>query len=161
MLRRLSIYTALLFSLIIANQVFAVEHKKVLRVGTVNSAEIIKNYAEAQKLLNDLSKAEKTITDKLSSKRQEIEKAKAANKTETELKLLVEQLRMELEPEAKRLEADTKKRSAQIEANVKAAIGEIAEDKHYHLVLSQEAVLYGGTDISNEIITKLNATKKK
>lgn len=150
-------YKLLVFTLIacfsIVNTSYAVEAS--LKVATVNSNQILQQYPEAQKLLQDLATAEKTLNKKVITKRQELEKAKKQNKTETELQMLAEQMRLEIEPEAKKLEEQSAKRSLAIEDKVNKTIESVAKQGKYDFVLVQEAVLYGGTDITNDVLKQL------
>ena len=123
-----------------------------LKVATVNSSKIIQSYPQAQNLLQDIAKAEADLNKKIQEKRQTLEKAKEQKKTQTELQMLAEQIRLELEPEAKKLEDQSNKKSAEIESKIKSTISEVAKQAKYDLVLVEEAVLYGGTDISDEVL---------
>ena len=86
-----------------------------LKVATVNSSKIIQSYPQAQNLLQDIAKAEADLNKKIQEKRQTLEKAKEQKKTQTELQMLAEQIRLELEPEAKKLEDQSNKKSAEIQ----------------------------------------------
>lgn len=126
-----------------------------LKVATVNSSKIIQSYSKAQNLLQDIAKAESDLNKKIQAKRATLEQAKAEKKTQTELQMLTEQIRLELEPEAKKLEAETNKKSEEIETKIKTTIESVAKAGKYDIVLVEEAVLYGGTDISEDVLTKL------
>ncbi len=126
-----------------------------LKVGTVNSNKVIQSYPKAQRLMQDLAKSESDLNKKILEKKTALEKAKAENKTQTELQMMAEQMRLEIEPEAKKLEADSNKRSEEIETSIKQALDSVAKENKYDLVLIEEAVLYGGTDISDLILKKL------
>lgn len=126
-----------------------------LKVATVNSTKIIQSYPAAQNLLQDIAKAESDINKQIMAKREKIEQAKEQNKTQTELQMLAEQMRLEIEPEAKKLEEETSKKSKDIETKIKSTIEAVAKAGKYDLVLVEEAVLYGGNDISDEVLKKL------
>jgi outer membrane protein len=126
-----------------------------LKIAIVDSSKVLQEYPAAQKMLQDLSKAEADLNKKISDKKALIEQAKAAKKTETEIQMLAEQMRLEIEPEARKLEDDTNKRSDQIEANIKTAIETVAKEGKYDAVMIKEAVLYGGVDVSDEVLKKL------
>jgi Skp family chaperone for outer membrane proteins len=69
--------------------------------------------------------------------------------------MMAEQMRLEIEPQARKLEDDTNKRSDEIENSIKLAIDAIAKESKYDVVMIKEAVLYGGTDISDAVLKKL------
>lgn len=125
------------------------------KIAFIDSERILKEYSEAQKLLENLAKAEAELNKKILAKRQEIQKARAAKKTDTELQMMAEKIRLELEPEAKRIEEESASKSKEIEDKVDAVIKEFASKSKYDIVLLKEAVMYGGTDVTNEILTKL------
>jgi len=126
-----------------------------LKVAVVDSNRVLQEYSVAQKMLQDLAKAEADLNKKIADKKNLIEQAKAAKKTETEIQMLAEQMRLEIEPEARKLEDDTNKKSDEIEANIKAAIETVAKEGKYDAVMIKEAVLFGGIDVSDEVLKKL------
>jgi Skp family chaperone for outer membrane proteins len=126
-----------------------------LKVAIVDSNRVLQEYSVAQKMLQDLAKAEADLNKKIAEKKALIEQAKTAKKTETEIQMLAEQMRLEIEPEARKLEDDTNKKSDEIEANIKAAIEAVAKEGKYDAVMIKEAVLFGGIDVSDEVLKKL------
>ena len=128
---------------------------RALKVAFVDSNKVLQEYSVAQKMLQDLAKAESALNKKIADKKALIEQAKSAKKTETEIQMLAEQMRLEIEPEARKLEDDTNKRSDEIEINIKNAIDLVAKEAKYDVVMIKEAVLYGGVDISDEVLKKL------
>lgn len=125
------------------------------KIAYIDSARILKEYSAAQDLLRDLAKAEAQLNKKILLKRQEIQKARAAKKTDTEIQMMAEKIRLELEPEAKRIEDESAQKSKEIEDKVDLVINEFAKKSKYDIVVVKEAVLYGGTDVTNEILAKL------
>jgi len=126
-----------------------------LKVAIVDSNRVLQEYSVAQKMLQDLAKAEADLNKKIADKKALIEQAKTTKKTETEIQMLAEQMRLEIEPEARKLEDDTNKKSDEIEANIKAAIEAVAKEGKYDAVMIKEAVLFGGIDVSDEVLKKL------
>ncbi|MBU6197684.1 MAG: OmpH family outer membrane protein [Cyanobacteria bacterium REEB446] len=134
------------------------EEKSIL-IGVVDSKEILEKYSRAKAVLAEIVKEEAALNKKFQEKRAQLEAARKANKTETEIQLLTEQIRTELEPSAKKLESDSAAKSKEVETNVKAAIEKIRKKNKIELVLLKEAVLSGGTDITAEVLKELETQK--
>jgi Skp family chaperone for outer membrane proteins len=58
---------------------------------------------------------------------------------------------------AKEVQGKREELTKTITTSLDAAIKSIAEAKKFSLVVAKEAMLYGGTDITNEVLEKLNA----
>ena len=125
------------------------------KIAYIDSARILKEYPAAQKLLQDLSKAEAELNKKILLKKQEIQKAKAAKKTDTEIQMMAEKIRLELEPEAKRIEDESARKSEEIENKVDLVIKDFAAKSKYDIVVVKEAILFGGTDVTDEVLKNL------
>ncbi len=126
------------------------------RIATVDAPRIMNNYPEARKTFDEIQKSDSSLKDKIQAKRKLIDEARSAGKTETELQMMAEQFQLEIEPEARKLEAESKAKSQKIQAALESAIKDVAADQKYEVVLVQEAVIYGGTDISDAVIRKLS-----
>ncbi|MCE2928422.1 MAG: OmpH family outer membrane protein, partial [Candidatus Caenarcaniphilales bacterium] len=85
------------------------------------------------------------------------QKAQEAKKSDAELQMMAEKIKMEIEPEAKKLEEDSARRSDELETKVNSAIRELATKGSYNLVLVKEAVLYGGVDLTNEVLKTITS----
>ena len=128
-------------------------------VAVIDSVQIMQEYSEARKVLDEIKKAEETLKSKISSKRKEIKQARDANKTETEMQMLAEKFKMEIEPEAKKLEESSKLKTKKVEEDVKKAIEQVAKENKYDVVLLKQAVLYGAKDVSAQVLQKLEKGK--
>lgn len=145
-----------LISLVFINSAIAESSKpNTLSVAVVDTVRILAEYPKAQKVLQEISAAEEALSLKVKNKRKELNDARSQDKTDTELQMLAEQFKLEIEPEAKRLEEESAKKSKEVEDEVKKTIDAIAKSSSYDVVLSKQAVLYGGIDISNTVLNKL------
>lgn len=126
------------------------------KIAFIDSTRILREYNEAQSLLKELAKQEADLNKKILHKRQEIQKAKEAKKTDTEIQMMAEKIRLELEPEAKKIEEESTVKSKAIEDKVDEVIKNYSTKSKYDLVVVKEAILYGGTDITDEILKLLN-----
>lgn len=127
-----------------------------IKVAYINSAKVLQESPAAQKILQEIQKAEADLNKKIQAKREEIKKAQEAKKSETEIQMMAEKMRVELEPEAKKIQEDAAKKSDELEARLTEVIKTIATQNKYEYVLIKDAVLFGGTDITDEVIKKLN-----
>lgn len=132
---------------------------KKVRVGIVDPSKVVKQYPLAVKTLKDIEKAEAILKAKVNAKRKAIEEARNQEKTQTELQMMLEQFRQEIEPETKRLEEDSLAKSKQVETNVNNAIDKVAKDEKFDLILLKQAVLFGGTDINTAVLKQLAKVK--
>lgn len=132
---------------------------EALKVGVVDPDQILEKYAKAQVALKQLAEAETKLKKRVQAKRKQIADAKDQNKTDTEIQMLIEQFKIEIEPEAKRLEEESKAKGEAIEKEIKDTIISVAKEQKLDVVLIKPAVLYGGTDISTNVVNKLPKAK--
>ena len=130
------------------------------KVAIVDTKLVLKKYSKAQKVLEDIAKAEEKLRKKLQAKRLQLQDARAAKNTETEIQLLTQQIKNELEPEAAKLEKDSAAKSKAIEDEVKASIEQIKRKNKYSIVMIKDAVLFGGVDITDEVLKNLEGSKQ-
>lgn len=142
----------------LVHAVNAAEDKLAL-VAVVDSKEILEKYSRAKAILAEIAKEEAALNKKFQEKRAQLEAARKANKTETEIQLLTEQIRNELEPSAKKLEQDSAAKSKEVENSVKLAIDKVKKKNNIEIVLLKDAVLSGGLDITADVLKELEAQK--
>lgn len=126
-----------------------------LKVGYVDSAQVLQGNVESQRMFQELAKAEAELNKKIVTKREQLIQAKQSKKTDTEIQMLAEKLRMEIEPEMKKLEERTNNQSKLVEDKIRNAITSVAKKNKYDFILIKEAVLYGGEDVTNDVIKAL------
>ncbi len=127
-----------------------------IKIAYINSPRVLQESPAAQKVLQEIQKSEADLNKKIQVKREEMKKAQEAKKSETELQMLAEKMKIELEPEAKKIQEDAAQKTGALETKLMDTIKVIAQQGKYDYVLIKDAVLYGGTDITDEVIKKLN-----
>ncbi|MCC6442928.1 MAG: OmpH family outer membrane protein [Armatimonadetes bacterium] len=75
------------------------------------------------------------------------------NKSDADLQAFQAQLMQQLE--AKKVEM-----SAKLSDEIRATIGKVAQEKGFTAVVDKQAIFYGGVDITEDVITSLNAATK-
>lgn len=79
----------------------------------------------------------------------------------SDLKTLADKSSAEIEQLQKRLSdeinARNKELSEKLNQKIESALAAVAKDKRVEFILAKDAVLYGGRDLTNDILTKLNA----
>lgn len=126
-----------------------------LNVGVVDAPKVLDSYPKARAMLKKLKESETKLRATLIEKRKQIQDAKDAKKSQTEIQMLTEKLKLELEPHAQKLQTESDRLSDQIESSIKDSIRSVAKVKKFDVVLQKDAVLYGGTDVTEEVIKKL------
>lgn len=138
-----------------------------MQIGFVDTQAILAQsslLAELKVAEQDLVGAEKKLYDTRNKKIKELEEAQKKMKPEEFLQLRQKYEREIIEmvkSEEKRLQArkaEIEKKKKQLEADVQAVVRDIAKKKGLALVVNKQIVLYGGTDITSEVVAEL---KKK
>ncbi len=128
---------------------------QALKIATVNSVRVLQEHKDAQKTMKELQTAEQKLKNKILEHRKQIEVARKANKTATELQMMAEQFKLQIEPEASKLETESLEKSKAIKENIDAAVEKVAKEEKADFVLLEEAVIYGSVDITDKVLKKL------
>lgn len=117
--------------------------------------------AELKVAEQDLVGAEKKLYDTRNKKIKELEEAQKKMKPEEFLKLrqqyereIIEMVKSE-EKKLQQRKAEIEKKKKQLESDVQAVVRDIAKQKGLVLVVNKQIVLYGGIDITSEVVAKL------
>lgn len=146
--------------------VFAAQAEDI-RIGVVDTQQILSQSTLLQELRNAeqaLQKAEKELYESRNQKLRELEKARTVLKEDEFLKRKQE-LERQLMAEAKELEKDLEKRKqsiqkmkVELENQVQNIVKAVAQKRKLEIVINKQLVLFGGIDITNEVIEEI---KKK
>lgn len=127
-------------------------------IGTIDYEKLVRSYNKAQVFNDDLKAKEADI------KKMEAEFVKQIREAKTKQPnnpVAVDQLQKSLEDKlaAKINEyRDSEQTQAKnLETAMTTTIESVARGKNLSVVLAKQSVLVGGTDITNEVLTKLNA----
>lgn len=127
-------------------------------VGTIDYAKLVSSYNKAQLFNADMKAKEADLKKMEAEFVKQIREAKAKQPNNP---VAVDQLQKSLEDqmEVKINEyRDTQQTQAQnLESAMNTAIQSVAQSKNLSIILDKQAVLIGGTDITNDVLAKLNA----
>jgi outer membrane protein len=135
-------------------------------VGVVDTRKVFENsslaieYSKVQKEIQDLQEAYKKKTLDNTKK---LEEAKNKKVSEKDLAKMQEQFSKDLENDRKNADEIYEKKKIEFEKltenfkiDLEKAIQDIAKEKQLHVVVEKQTVLFGGTDITEDVIKKLN-----
>jgi outer membrane protein len=137
------------------------------RIGIVDTQQILSGSSLLQELRGAeqaLQQAEKNLYESRNQKLKELEKARTMMK-EDEFLRKKQELERQLMSEAKDLEKDLERRKQSIqkmktdlEQKVQDIVKAVAQKRRLEIVINKQLVLFGGVDITNEVLEEL---KKK
>ncbi|MCK5780306.1 MAG: OmpH family outer membrane protein [Psychrilyobacter sp.] len=139
------------------------------KIATVNTQKIFQGYSKTQAVKAKLETEKTKLEGQLATKAKSLEatakklNAKGDKVTVAEKDKFERQQatfakeRQALQNKLGKMEFDE---MSTIQAEIKSAVVRVAREKKYETVLEEGAVLYGGTDITSEVLKKLESTKK-
>jgi outer membrane protein len=138
-----------------------------IKIGIVDTQSILGESSlldVLRKAEQEVAAAEKKLVDARNQKIKELEQAQKTMKVDDFIKLrqryereIVEQVKAE-ETKIEQKRQDIQKRKIELENKVESVVQAIAKKKGLDLVINKQLVLFGGIDITNEVIAEI---KKK
>jgi len=125
--------------------------KNNLNIATVDVQEIIKNYDK----VNILKDQQKAKLDELKKFVEDAKKKISEEKDPNKKKSLEAKYNKELQDKKKVINTEYQKQLSDINKNVTATINNIGDTGNYDLILVKSNVLYGGKDITNDVLKAL------
>jgi outer membrane protein len=125
-------------------------------VAYVETQRIFREYDEAQKAQSNFRNKAEAYQRELAEDQQKLEEAKKAGKSAKDLREMQKQFEENLKPKKLEVESLDRQLSSRIKKQIMDAIEQVAKSKGYTLVLDKATVLFGGVDISDEVIKRLN-----
>ncbi len=130
-------------------------------VGTVDQRKVMDSYPKAQQASEEIQTAQTEIQKLVNEGSKEFEQAKGANKPPAELEGLQRRLRKKITSEYDALQVRAQELEKQILKEVDQAIQAEARASGCDVVLMKEAVLMGGTDLTDAVIKRLTPVANK
>jgi|GEM_PF-1001259 len=129
-------------------------------VGFVDYDKIRDGYEKAQNLIGDIKVKEAGLRKSQADYVKRIEDSRKANaKNPVASKGLESQLQGQFETEVKDFKAWSQKELGSIDTKVNTTIKSVAQQKGVTVVVDQRSIVFGGSDLTGEVIRALNASK--
>jgi outer membrane protein len=148
----------LLFSAVMTISVGQVFAQAVhLNIGLVDRDKVVTSYPRAQQAAEELKRQENKVHKLIEDSNKQYEESKAAHKPPAELEGLQKRLQKEIDDEVKTVQARAQVLESQLENEIDIAIKAEAANKKVDAVLMKQAVLYGGTDLTDGVVKRLTS----
>lgn len=142
-MKKYLLITLLLFSV---GEVFAED-----KIAVVDLQQLVSNSSQVKQLKQEHSKKLAELDKIIVNARGEI----ANEKDQAKILLLEDKYMKEFNTKKDALERDYNNRLSAIEKNIKTEISKKAQNDDYDYVFAKSVVLYGGKDITNELIKNI------
>lgn len=129
---------------------------QVKSVGIIDRDRVVGGYSKAQQAADELKKAEEKVQQLVENANKQYEDAKKANKPQAELEGLQKRLQTSIDNEVKTLQTRMQTLEKQLEGEIDTAIKAEATARNVDVVLMKQAVLLGGTDITDGVVKRLS-----
>jgi Skp family chaperone for outer membrane proteins len=130
---------------------------KPQNVGIVDRDKVVTSYPKAQQAAEELKKSEEKVHKLIEESNKSYEEAKNAKKPPAELEGLQRRLQASIDDEVKRVQARAQALEGQLESEIDTAIKAEAANKKVDVVILKQAVLMGGTDLTEGVVKRLSS----
>ena len=150
-----AIFTSAILSIGLASQAFA-QATHPISIGIVDRDKVITSYPKAQQYADELKKSEDRVHKLIEDSNKQYEDAKNAHKSPSELEGLQRRLQSSIDTEVKQIQSRAQTLESQLEQDIDSAIKAEAGSRKVDTVLMKQAVLVGGTDLTDGVVKRLN-----
>jgi Skp family chaperone for outer membrane proteins len=127
-------------------------------VGVVDRDKVITSYNKAQTAAEELKKSEEKVQRLIEDSNKQYEEAKTAKKPPAELEGLQKRLQAGIDDEVKKVQGRAQALESQLENDIDTAIKAEAANRKVDVVILKQAVLMGGTDLTDGVVKRLIAS---
>jgi outer membrane protein len=160
-----NILTAILGTSLVFSALSGIASAKDYHVGFVDTQKIFQSSKLSEALntaQNDVKAREGEFSKDTLDKSKLLEEARAKKVSDADLKKMQDTFQKELESKRASLELlkenkqkELEEMSKKLKGQVEDAIKNVAKDKQIDVVVDKQAVLFGGTDITEDVIKKI------
>lgn len=125
-------------------------------LGYVDVQKVFAQYKEAQSSQAEFQQRAEKYQQELAARNKELEAAQKAGKSKAEIAKMTRKFEAELRPQKAAIEAMDRNLSGKIKGRIEAAIARVASQHKIPVVIDKQAVLYGGYDLTGDVLKALN-----
>ena len=125
-------------------------------VGLINMQAIFERYTEAAKMETVFQEKREKYDEKLEKHNEKMAKAEKKNASEKKMKALADAMQKEMEPLQQELLQFRNESIYSIRQKVLAMTQRVAKEQGLEVVVDQQAVVYGGYDLTEFVLDRLN-----
>ncbi len=125
-------------------------------IGFVDLEKVFARYKDAVKLQQDLQKRRETYQKLFEDKNKKLEEVKKKSKKEEEVQKFIEKTEDELKPKQEELVKYEGEANRKMAAKIFETSEVVAKEFGIDVVLDKRAILSGGFDLTDSVITRLN-----
>lgn len=146
--------------LLIAGASAGLAQTAIKTIGVIDRDKVVSGFPKAQHAAEQLKKGEESVQKLVESANKQYDEAKKASKSPAELEGMQRQLQVKIDSEVKKLQAQAQQLEGQLESEIEGAIKAEASAAKVDVVIMKQAVLLGGTDLTEGVVKRLAAANK-
>lgn len=124
-------------------------------VGVVNLQQLLESYPAYKQAQGQLQTAEQNYQKELAKRLQKLEEAQKSGASRDKLMQMQKQYEKEIEPIRQRGQQLYQQLYTKLKAQIERAIADVAKSKHVEVVYDKQAVLFGGSDLTQDVAKRL------
>jgi Skp family chaperone for outer membrane proteins len=126
-----------------------------MNIGVVDRDKVVTSYPKAQVAAEELKKQEDKVHKLIEESNKQYEESKASHKPPAELEGLQRRLQNQIDEEVRKVQGKAQGLEGQLESEIDTAIKAEASNRKVDTVFMKQAVLLGGTDLTDGVIKRL------
>lgn len=148
-------FRSMIISAAVATSVLAAPAAFAYTIGYVDTARVLQSYKGAKSAQAQMQKELQQYQAAFVDRQKKIQEAQKAGKSQAELQKLTEQYEKELAPLKAKAANLEQRLSKDVKSKIEAKINTIAKNRKCDVVVDKAVVLYGGVDLTTDVINAL------
>lgn len=128
-------------------------------LGFIDVQRVFTEFKESSKARTELSKKEEEYKKEFEGRQKKLDEAEKGGKAKEELEKMRGKLQEELGPKLEELQGMRAKLSGELQQKIVEAVKEVSKQVGIDVVIDKQAVIAGGTDLTDLVVGRLNKGK--